>query len=391
MKRTNTAVWREESGRWRIRVQKDGVRKDFYSTTPGRAGQREANAKADAWLDDGIDNTDRRVKDLYADYAAEIRETTSNANAIKVESFGSTWILPAIGKKRISAVTENDLQLILNKMHREGRAKKTIMNVRATISQFCKYCRRLRVSTINPEFLEIPKGAYTKKKTVLDPEDLRTLFSSDQTTRRNKAAADPLIHAYRFSASTGLRPGELLGLEWSDIFDGVVHVQRSLNIHGEITNGKNANAIRNFALNDLTAGILMEQLEMLTGVAAPLWSDVLYGGRKAAAKDNLLVPIPAGRVFPCETEQYFRRRWAYYCQHNGLPLITPYELRHTFVSIVKRLPEGQIKGLVGHSHNMDTFGVYSHELTGELQSTARSVSAIFDSILSDGDQVAKIK
>ena len=46
-KRTNTAQWEEKYQRWRIAVQKDGVRKQFYSSTPGRTGQREANAKAD--------------------------------------------------------------------------------------------------------------------------------------------------------------------------------------------------------------------------------------------------------------------------------------------------------------------------------------------------------
>ena len=143
IKRTNSAVWIEDRNRWRIVVQKDGQRKAFYSSTPGRTGQREANAKADAWLDDGIDNTDRRVRELYEEYATEIRETTSHANSLKIDSIGSNWILPAIGKKRISAVTENDLQLILNKMHRQGLAKKSIMNAKATIAQFFKYCRRI--------------------------------------------------------------------------------------------------------------------------------------------------------------------------------------------------------------------------------------------------------
>ena len=50
MKRTNTAKWIESAHRWQINVQKDGVRKTFVSAKPGRTGQREANAKADAWL-----------------------------------------------------------------------------------------------------------------------------------------------------------------------------------------------------------------------------------------------------------------------------------------------------------------------------------------------------
>ena len=32
-KRTNTAQWEEKYQRWRIAVQKDGVRKQFYSST----------------------------------------------------------------------------------------------------------------------------------------------------------------------------------------------------------------------------------------------------------------------------------------------------------------------------------------------------------------------
>lgn len=53
-KRTNTAVWMGKQKRWQINVQKYGERRSFYSSTPGRTGQREANAKADAWLDDNI-------------------------------------------------------------------------------------------------------------------------------------------------------------------------------------------------------------------------------------------------------------------------------------------------------------------------------------------------
>lgn len=40
-----------------IKMQKDGVRRTFTSTKAGRTGQREANRKADAWLDEGISST----------------------------------------------------------------------------------------------------------------------------------------------------------------------------------------------------------------------------------------------------------------------------------------------------------------------------------------------
>ena len=45
-KRVNTAFWVEKEKRWCIAVQKNGTRKRFYSSTPGRTGQREDLAAA---------------------------------------------------------------------------------------------------------------------------------------------------------------------------------------------------------------------------------------------------------------------------------------------------------------------------------------------------------
>ena len=65
MKRTNTAKWIESAHRWQINVQKDGVRKTFTSAKPGRTGQREANRKADDWLEHGVKNSGK-VADAWA-------------------------------------------------------------------------------------------------------------------------------------------------------------------------------------------------------------------------------------------------------------------------------------------------------------------------------------
>ena len=122
-KRTNTAQWEEKYQRWRIAVQKDGVRKQFYSSTPGRTGQREANAKADRWLDDGIGVKARRVEDLYQEWYATVVKTTGTGNQRNVESRWRTRILPAIGRKRITSLTEQDLQDVVNDAYSDGLAK----------------------------------------------------------------------------------------------------------------------------------------------------------------------------------------------------------------------------------------------------------------------------
>ena len=70
-KRTNTAKW--NGTRWRIDVQKDGIRKSFYSSKKGRNGQREANKKADEWLEEDL-ISDIKICDLQEKMIEEKKE-----------------------------------------------------------------------------------------------------------------------------------------------------------------------------------------------------------------------------------------------------------------------------------------------------------------------------
>lgn len=352
-KRINTAVWLEKYSRWQIKVQKDGERRTFTSSTPGRNGQREANAKADAWLDDGIEKTNTRVNILFLQYIDELKITTSKSNWIKIQSFWKNKIEPQIGLKKISKITEQDLQDIINKGFQEGLSKKTLSNLKTTIMNFLKYCRKRNVTTLHPESLYIPRGAVTKEKRILQPIDLITLFTVDTTVLYGKRVRDDYIYAYRYEVLTGIRPGELIGLEYHDIEGKLVKIQRSVNDLGEVTQGKNDNAKRKFVMTDLAKNVLEDQKEI-----------------------NRF-----GRVFQIESQSTYRHRWKRYCESNYIPYVSPYQFRHTFVSIAKSLPDGQIKPLVGHSKNMDTFGTYGHEVNGELEKTASMLNELFSDLL----------
>lgn len=230
--------------------------------------------------------------------------------------------------------------------------------MRSSLFSFVKFCRKCKATSFHPEDVTIPQGAHTKEKRILQPSDIVALFSCETTILNNKRVFDDLIYAYRFHVLTGLRPGELLGLQWGDVAGDVVHVQRSVNIRGEITTGKNENANRIFALTRTAFKLLIEQRKICC-------SEYIFGGYK---------------------ESNYRKRWIKFCQANELQVTTPYELRHTFVSAAKNLPEGQLKQLVGHSRNMDTLGVYGHMVQGDMQKTAESLEVIFGDILSSQKQ-----
>ena len=356
MKRINTAIWLEKYNRWQINVQKDGIRKSFTSSKAGRTGQREANAKADAWLEENLDLSGKRTSQVYAMYVNSI---TSPQSHKKAEEIGKMYILPTLANKRVSDLTEGHFQDIINKAAVKGisgkpLAKKTLTNIAFMMKNFMKFCRKNKLTTETLEFLEVPKSAKKSEKRILQPEDLIKLFTVDTTLWKGKLIKDPYIHAYRFAVLTGLRPGELIGLERHDINGRTIRLQRSVNIYGEVTSGKNDNARRQFVITSYAEKELLAQFE----------------------------ECDEERVFGIRSESTYRHCWQRYCETNNIPYVSLYELRHTFVSMTKGLSDGEIKSLVGHSKNMDTWGIYAHDIIGEKQKIAEKLESIFDEFIS---------
>lgn len=353
MKRTNTAKWVESVGRWQINVQQNGERKTFTSAKPGRTGQREANAKADAWLEDGIKSQKIKVREAWVEFYERVKKTTSRSNYEPMDGRWRIWIKPRIGEKKLQSLTTQNVQDILDDAHAKGRSRKTISNIMGDLNNFFRFCRRAGYSTFFPEDLRIPEGARLKERQILQPKDFAILMNSSKTTCHNKEVDDPLIHFYRLAVLTGMRPGELLGLEWDDIKEATVHIQRAINCWDEITRGKNDNAIRSVTLSE------MAYLE-------------LQAQKKENPKEK--------RVFGEFSERYILKRWHIYAAYNHITPCTLYELRHTFVSIAANLPEGQMKRLVGHSKSMDTYGVYAHNFGNRGKEDASKLNEIFSEL-----------
>ena len=351
-KRINTATWVESKKYWKINVQKDGERRSFYSGTPGRKGQRECNGKADVWLDDNLIGPESKVENLFKDWLAEIESTTGTAHYNNYNGFWNNRIKKRIGRIKIEALTEQHLQLVINDAARDGLSKKTMTNLRACMTAFVKYAWRCKATTLIVENITIPKSAKRGEREILQPDDLKILFKDTISLYRGKEAFEPLIYAWRFQVLTGLRPGELVGLQWTDIDleNKTVTVNRSINNLGEETTGKNDNAHRTFVLMDAAYNTLIEYKSTVT-----LFSKFVF-------------PKSNGEHM---TQGEIYKRWRHYKEYVGIKSgATPYELRHTFVSIFKDLPEGLLKPIIGHSVNMDSYGTYGHEVSGDLQRTA---------------------
>ena len=139
----------------------------------------------------------------------ELKLTTSRSNWEPIQSRWNVWVRPVIGRRRVGDLTEQQLQAIINKGFAGGLSKKYLSNMCTDLTMFCKWLRLSKMSTLRPEELHVPKGARSKEKEILQPEDLRTLFEVDTTILDGKLIEDPYVNAYRFSVVTGLRPQAL--------------------------------------------------------------------------------------------------------------------------------------------------------------------------------------
>lgn len=368
--RVNAPKWLEKYARWQINVSKNGKRKTFTSTAPGRKGRLECQRKADAWLDAGLEDYNIRVCELAEEWLKELELRASYGHWEQYKSFFQNYIIPRIGATRVRNLTEQHLQDVIlwaythpKRKSKERLSRKTLEDLRICVCAFIKYARKKGATRLFPEDLRLPNGAKRGQKLPLIPSDLQKLFSSSATIFRGKVCKEWYIHAYRFAVITGLRPGELLGLQDRRDIDGrYCTIRESVNIYGAITSGKNERARRSFMMPDAALKELDAQRAML---------------RAAGIISPHLFPAPDG-----ERPSYhiFKSAWYRYRDYNGISPRTLYEMRHTWFSLNKQAPAELVKMMGGHGKDFDTFGVYGHALEGDAEKMARLVDTALENI-----------
>ncbi len=358
---TAKAIWDDNRQYWKCNAQAEGQRKSFYSKTPGKRGQREAEAKAQEWV--SFRRTeDPRLSEAVAAFEAEKCKTCAAYTVGIYKAISRTWLLvPWLEGKRLSRISLQDWQRVIDDATAAGRAKRTIRNIRSYIVSLTEYARRCRwvSEAVDADSLRISQQAPEKEKQILQPEPLKRLFDPQ--------VDDWYINAYRLAAVAGLRRGEMVGLTWEHITDTSIEVTCSVNRDGVTTGGKTKNARRVIPMTEHARAILQDQRERL---------------RRNGIVTRWVFPNDLGkRTVPDRMSS----AWQRFRKEAGLPEdVTLHGLRHTMISLYKAdVPEQLLKRVVGHSVKMDTFGVYGHEVADERARTAAMMDGRLERVLGE--------
>lgn len=356
---TSTAKF--DGKRWKINVQKNGVRKSFYSSFPGRKGKAEAENKAREWLE-GRSETDPIFSAAWEQFI-EARKLQVGTSGQRSDAWaGNLYLLPALGKKKLSHITVQDWQDVLDDAVKEGKAKATVDDLKVRITLFRRFSMKKRWPYENLELLEVNTKKKRQKHT-LTREGIKEVFTNPTTSYYGKPTRDPYWNAYRFAIVLGYRRGEVTGFQWDDLDGDWLSMNRSINMYLEETPGKNENARRKIKLSKTALDILKDQKEYLQSekIISPWIFPDEYGNR---ADPNGIY-----------------RAWERYLAFHKIDRISFHEIRHTMISLSKKLPGELVKAVVGHSESMDTFGIYGHLSEEDYSEAADALDATMARIL----------
>jgi len=329
-------------------VRFEGRTKTVTSPNPSvKSGPAECRRKALDWKEGYTDKSTWLFSRCWDDYLADVKARTSDANYKNVEKLGRLYLAPRLGTFKMYRISDQDWQDCITKIDKP-LSRKYLSDIRGTVAGFWRYAKRSRMIERIPDPLRLPTNAPVIGKGILMPEQVETLFSASEAW---------YINAWRLMAATGMRPGEVYGLQKSDISE-VIRVRRSVNTDNKITQGKNKNAIREVALSTAAEIIIMDQLERIRKMETELHKVTPW-----------LFPEPDASD-PSHRRAY--QEWTRYRAANGIH-VSPYSLRHTFVSMNKDVPLATLKRMLGHTEDMDTHRVYDHKVDGDYKKAADSI------------------
>ena len=392
-------------GRWEGRVtlgRDPGTGKQVQKSIYG-ATQREVRQKMQKMLvelDEGvyIEPSKITVKAWLETWLAEYNGDVKPATIVSYRQHIQNHIVPALGAVKLSALTPTAVQRFYNELQRSGvktpkrdetgkivRAKgevvyttspmspKTVKNVHGVLHQALKQAMRLGYIRSNPtETCILPRIEKAEMRPLDAPEIKRLLASLGD---------DVYCTLLKVDLFTGMRQGEILGLQWSCVdFDrGTITVNKQLAHPREKGERYRLASLKNdkprtiqpapFVMNLLREHRRRQlQQRMLAG---SLWDDA---------------GIP-DLVFTSETGRYLNytavwRRYKLELERAGLPSNRFHDLRHTYAVTSLRAGDDvkTVQENLGHHTAAFTLDQYGHVTESMRAASAQRMQSFINDL-----------
>ncbi len=204
-------ITRCSDGRYQARYTYEGHRYCLYGRDVKELEERLNNAKYE--IQHGIYAKEERISlnSWYETWLNEYKSMTVKKGTVEsYECMYNYYVGPALGKKLLKDIRGEHIQKLYNDLSRSGYSKSTISLIHVLLGAMFKQAVKNELVKKNPvELTTLPRGEKKKERRVLTLNEQEILLKEITGNE-----LEPLI---RLSLATGLRVGEVTGLEWCDI------------------------------------------------------------------------------------------------------------------------------------------------------------------------------
>lgn len=268
------------------------------------------------------------------------------------ENYRSTLdnvLIPRFGKMRLGAVTVDHIAALIRDLERSGAAPSTINGHMLPLQASFKFAMRRGLIGANPCDLltrdDRPASREKVEAHVWSDDEITALIEGAEHLAKQPEARQDYAPLIRTACFTGLRIGELLGLQWGDIdlSEGVLRVERQWARDGEYGPPKTASSVRRVPLS---AGMTkyLAALKLRSKFSSD--TDPIFAAR-------------TGR--PLSHRNVTKRGFAPAAKLAELD-VSIHDTRHAFASrmISRGIQPVQLAAVMGHKNPRVTLDTYTH-------------------------------
>lgn len=346
-------------------------------------GKDEAGKHRQKWVNTGCsrkEEAERTLRALLDDYERGIVPST-----VTVAAFAARWlsvhsirpstavtyraaldnhILPDLGSIPLQKLSPLAIQEAWQRLG-ERIQPGTIRTAHAVLHKMLHQAVKWRLLGVNPAAAVTLPRVPRRELRVWSPDEARAFLAQTAGTRYGAL--------YHLALATGMRKGELLGLQWEDIdWQGYIRVRHNLvkqKVEGKtkwvLTTETKPGPSRVIAVGADTIAALRDHQERQDNLRAKLYlppSSYVFTNEKGE------------RISPCSLDWDLHRHVAL----AGLPRISPHGLRHTHATmlLMQNVHPKVVQERLGHKRIAITLDIYSHVLPHLQDEVAATVDRL---------------
>nr|DAQ28887.1 MAG TPA: Integrase [Caudoviricetes sp.] len=338
------SLTRRKDGRWVKSKTINGERVFFYSIEKSeKKALRDIESQMVSYQ--GKIERGKTFQEVADEWEEVHYKSISPTTEVRYEQYVKS-ICDEFGEQGIKEITLNDLVKFLEYMSMRGLSTKTIKDCSSVMRLIFKFAvtRGYIDYTSNPTlFLTPPKGTPPVTRQPLTKEEISAVI------RKRNSEIGKLMF---FCLYSGLRKGEALALQWSDIDfkKKLINVDKSMYYVGSKPQIKST--------------------KTKAGTRKVILLDALCDEIKKWKRESIYVFTDHGQTY---TNGSIQKRIIAYCKTDpDLAKVTLHRLRHTFCTMLYEFGVDikDAQTIMGHSDIITTQNIYTHVRDTKLEKTA---------------------